>query len=86
MAFRYLVGGADMPQLTANKAAMYANDIAEALWSDAKAAEVFRQAVEIIDKVLGEQKLTRDLVKTQGFTDAVKAAIREHLGDSGGSQ
>jgi AIPR protein len=76
MVFRYLVASGDMPQFTANRMQKYANDLAEALWSDTKSSEIFKQAVEIIDKALGEQKLTRDLVKTQSFTDAVKTAVR----------
>lgn len=76
MAVRYLVGGSDMPSLTANKATVYANKIAEVLWSDQGALDAFKLAVEVIDSVLGGQPLTRDTVKTQTFTDAVKAAAK----------
>ena len=85
MAFRHLFAGGEMPQFTANKMQKYANGLAEALWSDIKSVEVFKQAVEIIDKAVGAQTLTRDLVKTQTFTDAVKKAIKEHLDGQGES-
>lgn len=77
MALRYLVGGDDMPAMTANKVTNYANKIADVLWSDQGAVEAFKEAVEVIDSALGGQPLTRDLVKTQTFTDTVKAAAKE---------
>lgn len=85
MIFRYLVASGDMPQFTANKMQRYANELAEVLWSDTKSVEVFKQAIEVIDSAVGTQALTRDLVKTQTFTDAVKKAIKVHLGKSGGA-
>ncbi|MBD8605356.1 AIPR family protein [Aeromicrobium sp. CFBP 8757] len=74
MALRYLIGGTDMPALTANKATGYANKIAEVLWADEASVEVFKEAIELIDEVLAGDALTRDVVKTQSFTDSVKAA------------
>lgn len=74
MALRYLVGGTDMPALTANKASSYANRIAEVLWSDDASVEIFKEAIEVIDEVLKGDALTRDVVKTQSFTDSVKEA------------
>ena len=76
MALRYLIGDGDMPSLTANKISGYSNKMAELLWSDAGAVEAFKQAVDVIDEALGGEKITRDLVKTQGFTDSVKAAAK----------
>jgi hypothetical protein len=76
MALRYIVGGPDMPALTANKATQYANKIADVLWVDEKAITAFKAAVEVVDEALSGETLTRDGVKTQGFTDAVKAAAR----------
>ena len=75
MAARYLIGGTDMPALTANKVTTYANNIAEVLWSDQNALDAFKLAVEVIDTAAG-RRLTRDTVKTQAFTDAVKAAAK----------
>lgn len=73
MALRHLIGGADMPALTANKVTGYANRIAEILWSDDASVEAFKEAIEVIDEVLAGDVLTRDVVKTQSFTDSVKA-------------
>lgn len=74
MALRYIVGGPGMPALTANKITGYANKIAETLWSDDAAVEVFKKAIAAVDVALGDEALTRDVVKTQTFTDSVKAA------------
>lgn len=74
MSLRYVVAGSDMPALTANKITGYANKIAETLWSDDKAVAAFKLAIEAVDDALGGGTLTRDTVKTQGFTDAVKSA------------
>lgn len=81
MALRYLVGGEEMPALTANKVATYANNIADVLWSDQGAVDAFKAAVEVIDTATGGQPLTRDTVKTQAFTDAVKAAAKARAGE-----
>ncbi len=74
MALRYIASGPEMPALTANKMAAYANKIAETLWSDESSVEGFKRAIQIIEVALGGDVLTRDVVKTQTFTDAVKAA------------
>jgi hypothetical protein len=74
MALRYLVGDQDMPALTANKITAYSNRIAEVLWSEDRSVGAFNQAIEVIDKALEGGSLTRDVVKTQGFTELVGAA------------
>lgn len=74
MALRYIVSGPDMPALTANKIVAYSNKVAEVLWSDDGSVEGFKRAIEAVDAALGGDPLTRDIVKTQTFTDAVKAA------------
>lgn len=84
MALRYVVKGASMPDLTANKISRYADDIAEILWSDTEAVAAFKKAIEAVDAAVGGASLSRDLVKTQSFTDAVKAAANK-LGPSRGS-
>jgi hypothetical protein len=76
MALRYIIGGPGMPASTANKATQYANKIADVLWADDKAVAAFKAAVEVVDEALNGETLTRDVVKTQGFTDAVKAAAQ----------
>jgi len=81
MAARYLAGGADMPAIGANKMTAYANRIVERLWNDEEAVRLFKKALEIIDAVLDDgQKLTRDTVKTQAFTDSVKKATLAEMG------
>ncbi|MFC6021865.1 AIPR family protein [Plantactinospora solaniradicis] len=75
MAFRYLAGGTPMPSLTANKAEAYANKLSEILWNDAKALDFFQQAIAVVDEALKEQPLTRDTVKVQTFTTAVKKEL-----------
>lgn len=75
MAVRYIVGGNDMPSLTANRVQGYCNKICESLWSDAAATTAFQTAIEAVEEACGTESLTRDLVKTQAFTDAVKAAL-----------
>lgn len=75
MAFRYLVAGSDMPAVTANKMEKYTNKLCDGLWSDDSATEAFKKAIAAVDQVLGGSALTRDTVKTQPFTDAVKVAL-----------
>ena len=76
MAFRYIVGAPDMPAFGANKMETYANALCEVLWSDDAALDAFKKAVSAVDVALDGETLTRDLVKTQGFTDAVKSAAK----------
>lgn len=85
MALRHLIGEKDLPALTANKMAAYSNKVAEVLWSDDKAQDAFKRAVEVIDTALAGDTLTRDIVKTQGFTDAVKAASAAQASQTIGS-
>lgn len=75
MAFRYLMGGADMPALTANKVQTYCNKLCDVLWDDTKAGDAFASTIEAVDTALAGTALTRDVVKTQAFTDAVLAAV-----------
>jgi hypothetical protein len=75
MAFRYIVGGQTMPTLEQNKIQGYCNTMSERLWDDAKAAESFRNAIDAVDTAAGKASLTRDLVKTQSFTDSVRTAL-----------
>ena len=46
-----------MPALTANKASTYANSIAEVLWSDVKAVDAFKVAIEAVDEALAAPHL-----------------------------
>lgn len=75
LALRYGVAGRDMPAFTANKIDAYSRKIDDVLWSDAKALDAFKVACAAIDLAAGDDALTRDLVKAQGFTDKVLAAL-----------
>lgn len=75
MAVRYLTAGSDMPAFTANKIQGYSTKIAEQLWDDTAAADSFTKALSAIDAAAAGVPLTRDVVKTQTFTDAVKSAL-----------
>lgn len=75
MAFRQIVGGVQ-PALTSNKTQKYCMDIANALWSDDKAIKYFGQAIAAVEVALAGDPCDRDVVKTQAFTDAVKAAAQ----------
>lgn len=74
MALRYIIGGSEMPSWNANKMVKYANSIAEVMWSDDDAVDAFKDAIAAVDVALNGDSLSRDVVKTQPFTDAVKAA------------
>jgi hypothetical protein len=75
MAFRYIVAGADMPVLTANKIQAYCGKLCDILWNDWYATEGFTQAINAVDTAMAGARLTRDSVKTQSFTDAVKLSL-----------
>ena len=75
LALRYGVAGRDMPAFTANKMDTYSRKIDDVLWSDAKALDAFKNACAAVDSAVGGDALTRDLVKAQGFTDKVLAAL-----------
>jgi hypothetical protein len=49
MAVRYLIGGPDMPQFTANRIQGYCNKICEVLWSDEDSVKAFHRAIETVD-------------------------------------
>lgn len=74
MALRHITGGKDMPSMTSNKMTKYANGIAETLWSEQGAIAAFNKAIEAVDAALEGQPLTRDLIKLQSFSEAVKNA------------
>jgi AIPR protein len=73
MALRYVVGGSDMPLPTANRIQTYCNKICEALWDESASTSAYKKGIEVVDVALSGAPLTRDLVKTQTFTDAVRS-------------
>lgn len=83
MSFRYLVGGVNLPPMSANRMRSYAAGLAEALWSDENTLGTFREAVEAVKAALAGGDCTRDLVKTQGFTEAVKSETLARIGARG---
>jgi AIPR protein len=74
MALRYRIAGADMPGLTANAMSRYTQPILDVLWNDQLLVDSFRECTDIIDAVINGTALNRDMVKTQDFTNAVRAA------------
>jgi hypothetical protein len=75
MALRYVVGGSDMPALAANRIQTYCHKICETLWDESASTIAFKKGIEVVDAALNSAPLTRDLVKTQTFTDAVRVAL-----------
>jgi len=75
MAFRYEVAGAEMPAMTANKMEGYSEKICNVLWDDSAAQRAFIKCTKYVEKASGQGALTRDTVKTQSFTDAVKVTM-----------
>lgn len=74
MALRHITGGNDMPSINSNKMTKYAHGIAEVLWSEKAAIGAFTKAIEAVDAALDGQILTRDNIKLQAFTEAVRKA------------
>ncbi|MES9559242.1 AIPR family protein [Streptomyces sp. NPDC007076] len=77
MAARYIIPDEDMPQFSANKIQRYCTKICDCLWDETAALGAFVKAIEAVNAAeedLGE--LTRESVKTQAFTDAVKRALQ----------
>lgn len=76
MILRYTLGGKDMPAMTANKIKGYCERILSVLYDSAKAIAAFQASTVIIDAVTtGEE--TRDIVKTQIFTDQILAMLKQ---------
>ncbi|MFE7529707.1 AIPR family protein [Kitasatospora sp. NPDC057542] len=76
MAARYIIAGADMPSFSANKIEGYCTKICNCLWDETTALEAFAKAIEMVDSAENELgELSREIVKTQAFTDAVKKAL-----------
>ncbi|GAA0244988.1 AIPR family protein [Cryptosporangium japonicum] len=76
MCFRYLASSDQtLPALTANKVEPFCQRLAEQLWDEKKALDIFSKAAVLVDKALNGQPLTRDVVKVQAFTNSVKAEL-----------
>jgi hypothetical protein len=75
MAFRHIVAGPAMPAMTSNRVQAYTTTLCETLWSDQKATTAFQAAIRAIDVALDGAPCSWETVKTQTFSDAVKAAV-----------
>lgn len=73
MAFRHIISDVEMPGLTANKIEKYSKVLTTALWDDELALEGFKSACLAVDAALGNAAVTGDAVKTQQFTEHVRA-------------
>ncbi|MDK0522192.1 AIPR family protein [Streptomyces sp. ML-6] len=77
MVARYIIASAEMPSFSANKIEAYCAKICNCLWDDKAILEAFIKAIEVVETAedeLGE--LSREIVKTQAFTDATKRALK----------
>jgi hypothetical protein len=77
MALRYITGPENMPALTANQMQRYSMALCDVLWSDSEILSGFEKAIKAVDRALNGIPCTRDAIKTQTFTDAVKLAAVE---------
>lgn len=75
MAFRYLVCGDELPRLSSNAAQRMCESIIAKLWDDEASLALYSEAAQAVSGALNGGELTRDVVRTQDFTDAVKSAL-----------
>jgi hypothetical protein len=75
MILRYQLGGKDMPALVANKIKSYCDRILTNLHDPQKASVAFQAAAGVIDSLTTGSE-TRDVVKTQSFTDQVLGELK----------
>lgn len=76
LAFRILVGGYDMPAMTANKMEGYCGILSNILQDATKCVELLTKAAKIVEEVAGS-KFDRDTIRTEPFTEAVINLSRE---------
>jgi hypothetical protein len=79
MAVRHILAPEPLPSLTANQMTRFCNGLIDALWDDGRAIEAFRESCLLIDEVASSEALSRDKVKTQGFTDHVARVIERYV-------
>lgn len=70
MILKYQLGGTDVPALTANKIKGFCEKILVVLQDSHKSQVAFQKAVAVIDSLTTGSE-TRDIVKTQTFTDMI---------------
>jgi len=74
LAFRLLVNRASLPQMNSNEMERYCSTLMEVLWDDDRCKAIFEQAAELIRQVAAGN-LDRDNIRTEPFTDRLKAMI-----------
>jgi hypothetical protein len=74
LAFRMLVNPAPLPQMSSNEMTRYCSTLMEALWDDDRCKAVFEQAAGLVREVAAGN-LHRDNIRTEPFTDQLKARI-----------
>lgn len=78
MCFRYLASDSPMPRyFNSREMQRYCEDLSKILWDEEKYKDLFKQSVEILKNVAGDN-LHRDNIRTEPFTkqliEKVKAA------------
>ena len=74
-----LLANIDMPtQFNSHEMERYAKKLTDIFWDIDKAEKLLRKATEVVDSAAGGN-LDKDNVRTQPFTEAVKAACATHL-------
>jgi AIPR protein len=72
-ALRHLAVGDHLPQLNSKAAAQLARGLADVLWDEPIALELYRLAGDVVLKASGDAELTRDFTKQPSFTKSVTA-------------
>jgi hypothetical protein len=75
MAVRHAAIGRRLPAFSSNQMERKCAELTTLLHADTSSTEAFAAAATAVDVAVGEDELTRDLVRTQTFTDAVAAAV-----------
>jgi hypothetical protein len=75
MALRHAVLGPGLPQFNSREMERRCGELLVVLHDDRKSTDAFLAATAAVDTAVGAEDLTRDLVRTQTFTDAVAAAV-----------
>lgn len=70
MILKYQLGDKDIPALSANKIKSFCEKILSVLQDPQKSQEAFQKAATLVDSLTTGAE-TRDIVKTQTFTDMI---------------
>ena len=75
MAVRHATIGRPLPPFNSREMERQCADLLRVLHDDFQSTRAFTAAAAAVDSAVGDDELTRDLVRTQTFTDAVSAAV-----------